>query len=49
MGMDQNVPEEAAPLPSIEASRGYFPLPQAKLDSWDPENEKQWKVSDAMS
>jgi hypothetical protein len=39
--------EEAAPLPSIEASRGWFPFPQTKLDSWDPENEKQWEVRTA--
>ena len=30
-------------LPSIKASLGWS-FPEVKLASWDPENEKQWKV-----
>ena len=30
-------------LPSINASLGWI-FPEVKLASWDPENEKQWKV-----
>ena len=32
-------------LASIDASMGWCPLPEVKLASWEPENEKQWTVS----
>ena len=32
-------------LESIDASRGWWPLPNVKLASWDPDNELQWNVS----
>ena len=33
-------------LASLQPSMGWFrrPLPQTKLASWDPENDKQWRV-----
>ena len=34
-----------AELESIDASRGWWPLPNVKLASWDPDNELQWNVS----
>mmetsp|Transcript_4597 Transcript_4597/g.6535 ORF Transcript_4597/g.6535 Transcript_4597/m.6535 type:complete len:86 (-) Transcript_4597:2220-2477(-) len=42
---DDNKEETPAELASIEASLGWFPLPEIKLASWHPEEEKQWNVS----
>lgn len=44
---DEEANHETAPsksLASIKASVGWR-LPEVKLASWDPENEKQWNVS----
>ena len=42
--MDEEDVGSAAPLASIEGSSGWWPLPQSKLASWDPEDEIQWNV-----
>ena len=48
---DEEANNETAPsksLASIKASVGWK-LPEVKLASWDPENEKQWNVSTAFT
>lgn len=48
---DEEANHETAPsksLASIQASVGWR-LPEVKLASWDPENEKQWNVSTTSS
>lgn len=35
-------------LESIEASVGWIPFPKVKLASWNPDDERQWKVSAAL-
>ena len=48
---DEEANNETAPsksLASIKASVGWK-LPEVKLASWDPEDEKQWNVSASTS
>ena len=43
LGANAGVRNRNNKLPSIKASMGWN-FPEVKLASWDPENEKQWKV-----
>ncbi|CAB9520052.1 Nitrate/nitrite transporter NarU [Seminavis robusta] len=43
-GADVEGGGEGKHLASIEKSLGWCPLPKVKLSSWDPDDEKQWKV-----
>ena len=43
-----DVESAKGPEPSLEASAGWCPLPKSKLPYWDPDDEKQWKVSSCV-